>query len=47
MHYRLARVSSPVIEAVLATAMHALTHAPTVERDVARMHKERAHSPAP
>lgn len=47
MHYRLAAPSSPVIEAVLDAALHALTHAPTIDRDVARMQKQRALSPAP
>jgi ArsR family transcriptional regulator len=41
MHYRLAHTASPVIEAVLGAALHALTHAATTERDVARMQKER------
>jgi ArsR family transcriptional regulator len=47
MHYRLAAPGSPVIEEVVHAALHALTHAPAIERDVARMHRERALSPAP
>jgi ArsR family transcriptional regulator, arsenate/arsenite/antimonite-responsive transcriptional repressor len=47
MHYRLAEPASPVIEEVVHAALHALTHAPTIERDVARMRKERALSPVP
>jgi ArsR family transcriptional regulator len=42
MHYRLAEGSSPVVRSVIDAALHALTHAATTERDVARMQKERA-----
>lgn len=46
MHYRLADSASPVIESVLDAALHALTHASTTQRDVARMQKERQGAPA-
>jgi ArsR family transcriptional regulator len=42
MHYKLADSASPIIETVLSATMHALTHAATTERDIARMKKERA-----
>lgn len=42
IHYRLADAASPVIEAVLGATLHALTHAPSTGRDLARMQKERA-----
>jgi ArsR family transcriptional regulator len=42
MHYKLADSASPIIETVLSATMHALTHAATTERDLARMEKERA-----
>jgi ArsR family transcriptional regulator len=42
MHYTLADSVSPVIKAVLNASLHALTHAPTTERDMARMERERA-----
>jgi ArsR family transcriptional regulator len=42
MHYRLADAASPVIETVLNATLHALTHAATTERDLARLQKERA-----
>jgi ArsR family transcriptional regulator len=42
MHYRLADDVSPVVRSVIDAALHALTHASTTERDVARMQKERA-----
>ena len=42
MHYRLSEAASPVIETVLGAALHAMTHAPSTERDMARMRKERA-----
>lgn len=42
MHYRLAETPSPVISAVVDSTLHALTHASTSERDLARMQKERA-----
>jgi ArsR family transcriptional regulator, arsenate/arsenite/antimonite-responsive transcriptional repressor len=42
MHYKLARTASPIVETVLSAAMHALTHANTTERDLARMERERA-----
>jgi hypothetical protein len=37
MHYRLADAMSPVIQAVLDAALHALTHARGLDRDVARL----------
>ena len=42
MHYKLADSASPIISTVLSATMHALTHAATTERDLARMEKERA-----
>jgi ArsR family transcriptional regulator, arsenate/arsenite/antimonite-responsive transcriptional repressor len=42
MHYKLADAASPVVQAVLDAALHALTHAPSVARDIARMERERA-----
>jgi ArsR family transcriptional regulator len=42
MHYKLANSMSPVINAVLSAALHALTHAPSTDRDIARMERGRA-----
>jgi ArsR family transcriptional regulator, arsenate/arsenite/antimonite-responsive transcriptional repressor len=42
MHYKLTEAGSPVIQAVLDAALHALTHAPSIDRDIARMERERA-----
>lgn len=42
MHYKLADPVSPVIDAVLSATLHALSHAPTTDRDLARMERERA-----
>ncbi|HYU79171.1 MAG TPA: metalloregulator ArsR/SmtB family transcription factor [Vicinamibacterales bacterium] len=39
MHYKLADTASPVIRAVRDAALHALTHASSTARDVARMEK--------
>ncbi len=41
MYYKLAAAASPVIQAVLDAALHALTHAPSISRDVARMERAR------
>jgi ArsR family transcriptional regulator len=40
MHYRLATLESPVLQAVLDSALHALTHSPRTDRDVARLQKQ-------
>jgi ArsR family transcriptional regulator, arsenate/arsenite/antimonite-responsive transcriptional repressor len=42
MHYRLSATLSPVIETVLRATLHALTHAASTERDMARMQQRRA-----
>ena len=42
MHYKLAGAASPIIDTVLKATLHALTHAATTERDIARMERERA-----
>jgi hypothetical protein len=40
MHYRLARLSDPVLAAIVDAAQHALTHADTVQRDAVRLQKK-------
>jgi ArsR family transcriptional regulator len=42
MHYRLATGLSPIVQQVLDSALHALTHAEVTSDDAARMQKERA-----
>jgi ArsR family transcriptional regulator len=39
MHYRLAELPDPVIEAITAAVAHALTHVDVVRRDAARLEK--------
>jgi ArsR family transcriptional regulator, arsenate/arsenite/antimonite-responsive transcriptional repressor len=40
MHYQLSRAASPIVTPVLKAALHALTHAPTTDRDLARLERE-------
>jgi ArsR family transcriptional regulator, arsenate/arsenite/antimonite-responsive transcriptional repressor len=40
MHYQISRAASPIVMPVLDAALHALTHAPTTERDLARLERE-------
>ena len=40
MHYRLARLSDPVLAAIVDAARHALAHADTVQRDATRLQKK-------
>jgi ArsR family transcriptional regulator len=40
MHYRLARLSDPVLAVIVDAAQHALTHADTVRRDATRLQKK-------
>jgi ArsR family transcriptional regulator, arsenate/arsenite/antimonite-responsive transcriptional repressor len=42
MHYRLAPPRSPVVKQVLESALHAMTHAESTVRDVARLKQELA-----
>jgi ArsR family transcriptional regulator, arsenate/arsenite/antimonite-responsive transcriptional repressor len=42
MHYRLATDLSPVVQQVLDSALHALTHAEITSQDALRVQKERA-----
>lgn len=42
MHYRLAVAQSPVVQQVVASALHALTHADSTARDAARLKLELA-----
>jgi ArsR family transcriptional regulator len=44
MHYRLASDLSPISREIVATALHALTHATVTETDARRLQKERAAS---
>jgi ArsR family transcriptional regulator len=44
MHYKLAAVSSPVVQQVVESALHALTHAESTLKDAARLQHERAGS---
>jgi len=46
MHYKLAKGASPVLQTVLDTTLHALTHAATTERDMARMEREKERTAA-
>jgi ArsR family transcriptional regulator, arsenate/arsenite/antimonite-responsive transcriptional repressor len=39
MHYRLARLSDPVVQAITAAVSHALTHVDVVKRDASRLEK--------
>jgi hypothetical protein len=42
MHYRLATPPSPVVEQVVTSALHAMTHAESSVRDNARLKQELA-----
>ena len=42
MYYRLASPRSPVVKQVVASALHAMTHAESTVQDVARLEQERA-----
>ena len=44
MHYRLAPQSSPVLDQVLESALHALTHADSTVADTARLTREVARA---
>jgi ArsR family transcriptional regulator len=44
MHYRLAKSSDPVIQAVVDAALHALSHTDIAQRDHRRLELERAAS---
>lgn len=37
MHYRLAPIENPVVEAVMKAALHALTHSTTAQKDERRL----------
>ena len=43
MHYQISRAASPIVMPVLDAALHALTHAPTTDRDLARLERQGAH----
>ena len=45
MHYRLSRAASPIVKPVLDAALHALTHSPTTDRDLARLEQELQTAP--
>ncbi|MGQ0734739.1 MAG: ArsR/SmtB family transcription factor [Acidobacteriota bacterium] len=47
MHYRLASLLSPVIDHVLASTLHALTHAASTPGDAARLRRERIVGDSP
>ena len=40
MHYQISRAASPIVMPVLDAALHALTHASTTDRDLARLERE-------
>jgi ArsR family transcriptional regulator, arsenate/arsenite/antimonite-responsive transcriptional repressor len=42
MHYKLAATQSPVVKQVIDSALHALTHADSTTKDVARLKQELA-----
>jgi ArsR family transcriptional regulator, arsenate/arsenite/antimonite-responsive transcriptional repressor len=39
VHYRMAELPDPVLEAIAVTVRHALTHVDAVHRDAGRLHK--------
>lgn len=39
VHYRLAEASEPVLQGILSSVQHALTHINEVHRDLSRLHK--------